>query len=210
MRSSTLKWFVLSATLLTSIIVAVQLIWLKKVYSLEQRQFSQNVVKSIRGLFEDLEMNDAPGINLQQLIKRPDQNDNYFVFAADTIPPKDSLSFYIQSEFNDFSVLTDCYLGAYSASDKKYIYEEFIAAPASRYADIKPFKLELPVFPEAVQGGDHIILYFPHRHEYILEQMDFWIVSTVILFIALIGVAVSLFYFYRQKFLTEIQKDFVN
>jgi two-component system phosphate regulon sensor histidine kinase PhoR len=40
--------------------------------------------------------------------------------------------------------------------------------------------------------------------------MDFWIVSTVVLFIALIGLAASLFYFYRQKFLAEIQKDFVN
>src|SRR3984885_3851716 len=40
--------------------------------------------------------------------------------------------------------------------------------------------------------------------------MDFWIVSTAILFLALIGLAVSLFYFYRQKFLSEIQKDFVN
>ncbi len=40
--------------------------------------------------------------------------------------------------------------------------------------------------------------------------MGFWIISSVALFIALIGLAVSLFYFYRQKFLAEIQKDFVN
>jgi two-component system phosphate regulon sensor histidine kinase PhoR len=40
--------------------------------------------------------------------------------------------------------------------------------------------------------------------------MDFWIVSSIVLFIALIGLAASLFYFYRQKFLAEIQKDFVN
>jgi len=32
----------------------------------------------------------------------------------------------------------------------------------------------------------------------------------VVLFISLIGLAVSLFYFYRQKFLAETQKDFVN
>ena len=57
---------------------------------------------------------------------------------------------------------------------------------------------------------DHILLYFPHRQEYVLEQMDFWIVSTVVLFLALIGLAASLFYFYRQKFLAETQKDFVN
>ncbi len=207
MRSSTLKWIVLSATFLATIVVTVQLYWLKKVYSFEQRQFNLNVVKSIRGLFEDLEMNDAPGTNLQQLINKPDNNDNYFLFKADTIPSKDSLVYYIQDEFADFGVLTDCRLGAYSASKKRYIYDQFIPAPASRYAGVKPVTQELPVFND---GSDHILLYFPHRHEYILEQMDFWIVSTVVLFIALIGLAASLFYFYRQKFLAEIQKDFVN
>jgi two-component system phosphate regulon sensor histidine kinase PhoR len=207
MRSSTLKWIVLSATFLAAIVVTVQLYWLKKVYSFEQRQFNLNVVKSIRGLFEDLEMNDAPGTNLQQLINKPDNNDNYFLFKADTIPSKDSLVYYIQDEFADFGVLTDCKLGAYNASKKQYVYEQFIPAPASRYAGVKPVTMELPVFNDE---SDHILLYFPHRHEYILEQMDFWIVSTVVLFIALIGLAASLFYFYRQKFLTEIQKDFVN
>jgi two-component system phosphate regulon sensor histidine kinase PhoR len=207
MRSSTLKWIVLSATLLAAIVVTVQLFWLKKVYSFEQRQFNINVVKSIRGLFEDLEMNDAPGTSLQQLIDAPDNN--YFTFKADTIPPKDSLIFYIQDEFADFGVLTDCKLGAWSAVDKKFVYEDYIAAPASRYAAVKPVTTELSVYPSA-RSYDHILLYFPHRQEYILEQMDFWIVSTVILFIALIGLAASLFYFYRQKFLAEIQKDFVN
>jgi len=207
MRSSTLKWIVLCATFLAAIVVTVQLYWLKKVYSFEQRQFNLNVVKSIRGLFEDLEMNDAPGTNLQQLINKPDNNDNYFLFKADTIPSKDSLVYYIQDEFADFGVLTDCKLGAYNAAKRRYVYEEFIPAPASRYAGVKPVAGEMPVFDD---GSDHILLYFPHRHEYILEQMDFWIVSTVVLFLALIGLAASLFYFYRQKFLAEIQKDFVN
>jgi two-component system, OmpR family, phosphate regulon sensor histidine kinase PhoR len=210
MRSSTLKWIVLSATLLAAIVVTVQLYWLKKVYSFEQRQFNLNVVKSIRGLFEDLQMNDAPGTILQSLINTPDKDNDYYVFKADTIPIKDSLAFYIQDEFADFGVLTDCKLGAYSASAKKYVYEEFIPAPASRYASVKPvLQEELPVFSD-FKGFDNILLYFPHRHEYILEQMDFWIVSSVVLFIALIGLAASLFYFYRQKFLAEIQKDFVN
>jgi two-component system, OmpR family, phosphate regulon sensor histidine kinase PhoR len=204
MRSSTLKWIVLSATLLIALIVMVQLFWLYKVYSFEQHQFDINVVKSIRGLFEDLEMNDAPGTHLQQLINNPDNN--YFLFKADTIPPKDSLTFYLQDEFADFNVLTDVKLGAYSSTDKKYVYEEFIPTPASRYASIAPTQ-DLPVFSKAF---DHILLYFPHREKYILEQMNFWIISSVVLFISLIGLAVSLFYFYRQKFLAEVQKDFVN
>ena len=205
MRSSTLKWIVLSATLLAAIVVTVQLYWLKKVYTLEQRQFNQSVVKSIRGVFEDLEMNDQVGVIQNDLIHAP--ADNYFSFKADTIPPKDSLVFYIQDEFADFGVLTDCKLGAYSAADKKYVYEEYIPAPASRYAGLTAAQQELPVYNKEM---DHILLYFPHRQEYVLAQMDFWIVSTVVLFLALIGLAASLFYFYRQKFLAETQKDFVN
>jgi len=40
--------------------------------------------------------------------------------------------------------------------------------------------------------------------------MFFWIVSSGILLLALIGFSSSVFYLYRQKFLNETQKDFVN
>ena len=203
MRSSILKWLVLSATLLIGLIVVVQLYWLTKVYSFEQKQFNNNVVKSLRGVFEDLKMNDNPYQSLQQLIHTP-AND-YYLFKADTIPEQDSLTHYIRKEFGDFDVLTDVKLGAFSSKEKKYLYEDYIPTVASGF-HITPAR-GLPVFS---QEYDHILLYFPHRYQYILSEMNFWIISSVALFLALIGLAISLFYFYRQKFLAEIQKDFVN
>jgi two-component system phosphate regulon sensor histidine kinase PhoR len=203
MRSSILKWLVLFATLLITLIVIVQLYWLIKVYSFEQKQFNNNVVKSIRAVFEDLEMNDNPALNLQRLIVNP-QTD-YFLFKADTIPQKDSLTFYLQREFTDFDVLTDVKLGAYSNKERKYIYQEYVPTPASRYS-VQAVN-DLPVYS---RDFDHILLYFPHRSKYILGEMNFWIISSIVLFLSLLGLAVSLFYFYRQKFLAEIQKDFVN
>jgi two-component system phosphate regulon sensor histidine kinase PhoR len=198
-----LKWLVLSATLLIGLIVVVQLYWLKKVYSFEQKQFSNNVVKSLRGVFEDLEMNDNPSQSLQQLIHNPAED--YYMFRADTIPERDSLTYYIRKEFSDFDVLTDAKLGAYSSSQKKYVYEEYIPTAASGFQITQA--LGLPVY---TRDYDHILLYFPHRSQYILGEMNFWIISSVALFLALIGLAISLFYFYRQKFLAEVQKDFVN
>jgi two-component system phosphate regulon sensor histidine kinase PhoR len=203
MRSSMLKWVVLSAAILIGLIVIVQLYWLTKVYSFEQKQFNTNIVKSLRGVFEDLEMNDNPEQSLQQLIHNP-AND-YYLFKADTIPEQDSLTFYIRKEFGDFDVLTDVKLGAYSSSLKKYVYEEYIPTAASGF-NITTAR-GLPVY---TQEYDHILLYFPHRSQYILSEMNFWIISSVALFLALIGLAISLFYFYRQKFLAEVQKDFVN
>src|SRR5450432_1366591 len=131
MRSSTLKWILLSASVLISLIVMVQLFWLKKVYSFEQRQFNINVVKSIRGVFEDLEMNDNPAMNLKELIDNP--GPDYFIFKADTIPQKDSLIFYMQREFEDFDVLTDCNIGAFNSDSNRYIYAEYVPTAASRY-----------------------------------------------------------------------------
>lgn len=203
MRSTMLKWLVLSATVVIGLIVIVQVFWLTKVYSFEKKQFNTNVVKSLRGVFEDLEMNDDPSLSLEQLIHNP--KDDYYLFKADTIPEKDSLTHYLKKEFGDFDVLTDVKLGAYSSRDKKYVYEEYIPTVASRY-NITGIS-GLPVF---TGDYDHIVLYFPHRSLYILGEMNFWIISSVALCLALIGLAISLFYFYRQKFLAEIQKDFVN
>lgn len=203
MRSSILKWILLCATVLIALIIIVQLYWLNKVYSFEQNQFNINVMKSIRGVFEDLQMNDNPAMNLQQLINKPGQD--YFLFKADTIPQKDSLTFYLQHEFEDFSILTNVKIGAYDAEAGKYIYQEFIEVPASKTGS-QPVH-GLPVF---ASDFDHILLYFPNRNQYILSEMNFWIISSVMLSVALIGMAVSLFYFYRQKFLAEVQKDFVN
>lgn len=43
-----------------------------------------------------------------------------------------------------------------------------------------------------------------------MMQMLFWIVSSGILLIVLIGFGISIFYIYHQQFLNETQKDFVN
>src|SRR5664279_490601 len=159
MRSSILKWLVLSATVLIGLIVIVQLYWLTKVYSFEQKQFTNNVVKSLRGVFEDLKLNDNPSLGLEQLIHAP--ADDYYIFKADTIPIQDSLTHYIRKEFADFDVLTDVKLGAYSSSQKKYIYEDYIPSAASGF-HITPAR-GLPVFSGSY---DHILLYFPHRSQY--------------------------------------------
>jgi two-component system phosphate regulon sensor histidine kinase PhoR len=40
--------------------------------------------------------------------------------------------------------------------------------------------------------------------------MTGWIVSSALLLLVLLGFAASLYYFFKQKFLVEIQKDFIN
>ncbi len=203
MRSATLKWIVLTGCVVIALIISTQLYWLKHIYELEQRQFRTNVVKSIRGLFEDINLSVDPVSHLKQIItEQPDPNT--FIIKADTLPPRDTLLNYLTDELTDFDVITECIVGAYNTKKQSYIYKGFIG---STHAQAAPDPVSLQVYPADYH---YILLHFPDREKYILAQMNFWIIGSIILILVLTGLAVSLFYFYKQKFLVEIQKDFVN
>ncbi len=202
MRSSTLRWLVLLASILIMLIIAVQLFWLNKVYSFEQRTFHTNVVKSIRGLYEDIDLVGTRSMDLNDLIENP--STDYFLFRINNTYSEDSVAFYLKNELKDFDVLTDAYVGYYTAGHTKFKNPIYIPTAASKY---EKGEINLPTYKRNYNYG---LIYFPHRNKYVLQQMNFWFISSAALFIVLIGLAVILFFFYRQRFLAEIQKDFVN
>src|ERR1700712_1771103 len=132
MRSTTLKWMMLLLTLLVGVILVVQLYWIKQVYTYEAKEFNTNVVKSIRGVCEDMKIDDNPGTQLQKLIERP--NPNTFLVRVDTIPQKDSLINFLYTEFEDFNVFTDCKMAMYSDSAGVYLYQVYLPTAASTQA----------------------------------------------------------------------------
>ncbi len=209
MRSSTLKWMMLLLTFLVGVILSVQLYWISLVYNFEGKEFNTNVVKSIRGVCEDMKIDDNPGTQLQKLIERP--TDNSFLVRVDTIPHQDSLVNYLYSEFEDFNVFTDCKMAVYSDSTRNYLYQAYLPTAASPEAQVSFHPQFTPIdLPTYTKNYPYIYLYFPHRKQYIIHQLNFWIVTSILLLLVLIGFAASMFYFYRQKFLNELQKDFVN
>jgi two-component system, OmpR family, phosphate regulon sensor histidine kinase PhoR len=208
MRSRTLKWMMLLLTVLVGIILLVQVYWLKVVYNYEQKDFNTNVVKSIRGICEDMELDDSPGMQIQKLIERP--NPNTFLLQIDSIPNRDSLLVYLASEFEDFDVFTDCKMAVYSDSLHKYIYQAYLPTAASTQSQGSHPQFTSIDLPLYAKDYPYIHIFFPHRQQYIIHQLNFWIVTSVLLLLVLIGFAASMFYFYRQKFLNEVQKDFVN
>jgi two-component system, OmpR family, phosphate regulon sensor histidine kinase PhoR len=203
MRSSTLKWMVFVSALLVATIITVQLYWLNKIYSFEQRQFNNSVVKSIRGLLEDVQLDDHAGADFQKFIEHPSSNS--FLIRIEDIPEKDSLIFYLGSELQYFGVLADCILAVYDKKSGKYIYEEYLPAAASHH----PLKTESHV-PIIHKQYHYIQMYFPHREQYIISQLKFWIIAASLLLLVLVAFSASLFYLYQQKTLNEVQKDFVN
>lgn len=200
-RSSTIRLGIYISTVVIATILVFQLIWLKKIYHFEQRQFDLSVVKAVRGLYEDLDLpiyNTSP---LNDLITNPEPN--HYVARISLPVNADTLVSYLQFELEDFSVFTDCHLGIYSVEKGGYIHSSVIRFRS----DNKEKKNLNPVIHPSY---DHLSLYFPNRRKYILSQMNFWIISSAALLFVLLLFGASLYYFYRQKFVNETQKDFIH
>ena len=158
MRSSTLTRIVFFFTILIALIIVIQLFWLNKLYSYEQRQFTTNVVKVARGILEDMELLANPEIQLQKLITNPDPNN--FLIQVDTIPQRDSLLYYLNAEMEDFDLFTDCKLGVYNNTKARYLYEAYVLTAASS----NPLNSGKPL-NYYKRNYSFIHLFFPHRSE---------------------------------------------
>jgi len=203
MRSVTLKWIILISTIAIGLLVAAQLFWLNKIYNYEQKEFQTSVIKSIQGVYEDLELTDSTPTHLQKLIEQP--NANSFLFRIDNIPEKDTLLDDVLNNLEAFRVFADCRLALYDIRSHRYAYQLNLPATATR--QLQNNHAELPVYQK---NYSYILLYFPFRNQFILNAMSWWITSSIILLLLLIALGFSVFYLYRQKFLNEIQNDFIR
>ena len=203
MRSTTLRWIILITIVAVSILVIAQLFWLSKIYFFEQKEFSNSVIKSVQGVYEDLDLSKSTAEQLQKRIEHPDPNT--FIFSIDRIPKKDTLVDDIIYNLENFQVFADCILALYDSSTKKYVFTAYLPAAASSQMLNKDFKLK-----EYSKEQSYVLLFFPNRNKYILSYMAWWIFSCVFLLIVLIALGLCIFYLYKQKFLNEIQNDFIQ
>ncbi len=201
-RSRTIRLIVFISTFIIAAIIIFQLIWLRKVYYFEQKEFDHAIAKAVRGFYEDVKDVSITSHTLSDLITNPNEQ-TFFVRVGRTKLNKDSTGTFLQSELEDEDIFTDCYAGFYNASKKKY---DFVLYLPSATADQREH-ITMPVFDEPY---NYLALYFPHRTKYVLSKMNFWMISSLFLLMVLILLGSSIYYLYRQKFLNEIQKDFVN
>jgi two-component system phosphate regulon sensor histidine kinase PhoR len=202
-RSKTLRWFIFLSTLIVAIIIAVQLFWLQKVYLFEQKQFNTNVSKSIRAMYEDLNISDDSAYSFEKNIENPQPN--VYIAKVSNMLDIESIGESLSAEFAAFDVFTDCNVALHRKNKVGYEAYKYIDMPDANMKSNKEEDL-----PYLKKNYSYILIFFPHRTQYVIKQMVFWLVSGALLIAVLIAFSFSIFYLYRQKFLNETQKDFVN
>jgi two-component system, OmpR family, phosphate regulon sensor histidine kinase PhoR len=190
-------------SVIIAFILITQVYWLRHIYNLENHQFKRNVLKSVEAMLDETGIAEDPSQPIKDIVDRMDENT--FVVEIGKIPLQDSLKYHLSTQFESFGMWSYCKVAVYSNEKKAILYSFDLKA-----ANLKSWEPAALKMPQVQAGHDYIVLYFPYRGKYIIQEMSFWIVSAALLLLLLIALSVALLYLYRQKFLNELQKDFVN
>ncbi|MGE5108201.1 MAG: sensor histidine kinase [Sphingobacteriales bacterium] len=202
MRSKPLRLVMIVLTIVMGVILVFQLVWLSRVYSFEKQQFHINVVRVMNGIYEDFDWANYGSATKESIEKIDDKT---YLMRVDSVPAYGILERDMQKEFDDFSLHTESCISFYNNSENKFSFQTCLFT-----TEQKSIQQKLHDMPLLKRDFNYIMLSFPHRGTYLIAQLTFWIVSSLLLLLTLIGLAISLLYLYRQRFLYEIQKDFVN
>lgn len=201
MKSSTLRTIVIGVTILLVLVMGVQLYWVTKTYQLEEREFNIKVNSALRSIVETIRNSHHDNVPFAGVVTQLEHN--YFIANTKYVADSDETDFLLKKAVEEYNIFTNFKYGIYDTSHKQLAHIRYVSYGQKVRDPGKP----LPLIQEPF---NYIGISFPNRDSFIIRQMGFWIFSTICLLVVIIGFGASIYQLFRQKRLSEIQKDFIN
>jgi two-component system phosphate regulon sensor histidine kinase PhoR len=186
--------------------IAVQFYWIQKAYSQEKSIFDSNVRIALMRVAQNIltmNQNQSP---IMDIVHK--ENEHYYtVQINDHIDPV-ALESLLKRELPVQNIKTDFEFGIYDCASDTMQHHEYVnmQGDPSDTEDIR----ELSIFPKKSKDNYYFGVHFPNINTFLSGKMLNWIISTFVLTLFLIILAYAIFIIFKQKRLSEIQKDFVN
>lgn len=203
MKSTTIRIIILLALLSAAGIIITQTFWVRKAIALEEKEFNYTVHSALRDVavkVMELKQNQVPVYSPVTQLK-PD----YFIVQAGVYVEKDILEHYLVQAFTKEGLMTDFEYGLYDCMTDTVDYQGYYHMQGSN----EPVTTRLK-FPLIKKENYYFGVYFPQRKSYLSSQLSIWIISSAVLLCVLAFLGYMLFIIFKQKRLSEVQKDFVN
>jgi two-component system, OmpR family, phosphate regulon sensor histidine kinase PhoR len=201
-KTSTLRTVVVLAVLSILGITITQVYWVRKAFDLKQADFDRQVntaLLSVAQQFFSIHGSPPPANNpVVQL------STNYYAVMLNSDINANVLEFLLRTEFEKRSIKADFEYGIYDCSQECIVYGRSVTAGLAMPGP------DLSNLPKLKNSSYYFGVRFPGREAQIINQMGIWTFSSVVLLVVLIFFAYALFVIFKQKKLSEIQKDFIN
>ncbi len=204
MRKKAIMMIIILASASLIGIVLTQLFWVGKAFELKKEHFDNSVRISMKSVLNRLLEYKNDSIFKEELEKIKCRKLKLDV--TDIVPPEllDSL---IKEELNIMFVENDYYYAIYNKSNSKFVAGKYESAEKELINSEIQYSLVSLYKP----GDYYLSVYFPRKQYMILEQINIWVIMSVIfLIMLLINFAYVIYTLFRQKKLSEVKNDFIS
>lgn len=186
-------------------VIVTQFFWLKKAIELEDNIFKSSVTIALKNVAVQLLRMNQNNSSVDSIVTRVDEK-YYTVQVNDKIDTV-VLKHLIKRELLAQQIKTDFKVSVYDCESSNMIYSEYVTDTKS-YENVD---ITLPQeYSKNKKGNNYFGVYFPTLRQYLTKEMINWIISSIVLVLFLFILAYAIFIIFKQKRLSEIQKDFVN
>lgn len=204
MKSRTIRVIVLLTMLACAGIVITQVYWVRKAYALNEQRFDLDVNVALRNVVSTILRDEG----IQQARNSPVEETSPGCFAVpiNAWIDKKVLAEGLAAAFAEQNIVTDFQYGL-SSNDRNsamaytgtyHMVRSGAVAPASGRK-----------VPTLNRGDYSITVCFPNRKRYLFSQLTIWAVSSIVLLLVVGFLCYLLWVIFKQRRLSEVQKDFV-
>ena len=202
MRNSTIRYVMALAAFSIVGIIVTQVYWVRRAFDIEEQQFNQSLHVALKSVAERIALLNQSQINphpIEQLTS------NYYVVNVNDVVDAGILEVFLEEEFSKINLNIDYEYGIYDCSSNEMVYGNYISH--NKNDEAVDYDVQLLKYDEFIY---YFGIRFPTKATYLASQMDIWVFSSFLLLIVIIFFAYTLFVIFKQKRLSEVQRDFIN
>ncbi|MGK7394746.1 MAG: sensor histidine kinase [Candidatus Cyclobacteriaceae bacterium M3_2C_046] len=202
MSRNTIRSIIILGTLSIIGIIVTQIHWVRKAYDLKETQFNREVKHGLQSVAHHIYKYNNAEFTGPKVVNQ--LSDDYFVVKISNTIEKEVLEHLIKREFEKKNLLVDFEFGIYDCHNNKMAYGNYVSFQNNE----KPHKhTELPVW---AKEHYYFGVFFPTKNIELFKQIGLWSVSSFVVLLVIIFFSYTLFVVFKQKRLSEIQRDFIN
>ncbi len=202
MRGKNIRFLIILAALSLIGISAAQVYWVRAAFNQEQDHFHREVNAALNQVAQEF--------YTYNKISSPNTNPirqvtgNYYVVMVNSPIDANLLKELLKKAFAKRNITTNFEYGIYNCDTECMVFDEFVSSTTT------PTIEQLNDLPRWEEANYYFGVYFPSKKSYLLNRMEIWMFTTIVLLIVFLFFGYALFVILKQKRLSEIQKDFIS
>ena len=201
MSRNTIRTLIILGLLAIAGITAIQVFWVKRAFAIEDNKFRQSTTIALNEVADNI----ARVYGMSKIENPVEQlEDDYYVVNLRTPLDAEVLEHYLRIAFKKHDLNTAFEYGIYNCETGKIRYGGYVTD------DFEVDNSEPNVLPTTDKFLNYFGVKFPEKNSFLINNLDFWIISTLITLLVTCFFVYAMFVILRQKRLSEVQRDFVN